>query len=128
MSVMSLSAAVASLKDTAMLQKNQLLNQQVRALTTGTFTKAGYVVAQSQANFVMVDIRRDVTGFIEACRQKGVMIGRPFPPLTTWARISVGTQPEMDKAMPIFMDILSTPSSSAAVAAIHPSMSAYWTC
>jgi histidinol-phosphate aminotransferase len=126
MSVMSLSAAAASLRATASMQKNQALNFQVRKFTTEGFERAGYKVAASQANFVMVDIRRDVRGFIEACRQKAVVIGRPFPPLTTWARITVGTQQEMDRAMGVFMDVLST--APTAVASVHPSLLNYWAC
>jgi histidinol-phosphate aminotransferase len=125
-SVMSFSAALASIKDTASMKKNQSLNFDVRKFTTEAFEKAGYRVAASQANFVMVDIRRDVKGFIEACRQKSVVIGRPFPPLTNWARITVGTQQEMDRAMSVFMDLLST--APTAVASVHPSLSQYWTC
>ena len=120
MGIMSVSAAVASFADSATLQKNQLLNRQTRAFTTAAFTRAGYTVAASQANFVLVDVRRDVKGFIEACRLKGVVIGRPFPPLDTWARITIGTQPEMERAMGVFMETLST--APTAVAGIHPSL------
>ena len=126
MGIMSVSAAVASFADSATLQKNQLLNRQTRAFTTAAFTRAGYTVAASQANFVLVDVRRDVKGFIEACRLKGVVIGRPFPPLDTWARITIGTQPEMERAMGVFIETLST--APAAVAGIHPSLAAYWSC
>lgn len=126
-SAMTYAAGLASLKDTAALEKNQSLNREVRAFTVTGFEQAGYTVADSQANFLMVDIRRDARGFIEACRTKGVMIGRPFPPLDTWARITVGTGPEMDKAMGVFLEVLATPPA-AAVAAIHPSMLDYWTC
>ena len=79
MGIMSVSAAVASFADSATLQKNQLLNRQTRAFTTAAFARAGYTVAASQANFVLVDVRRDVKGFIEACRLKGV-VDRPALP------------------------------------------------
>jgi histidinol-phosphate aminotransferase len=126
MSNISLAAAVAAFKDTAAVAKNQALNRQTRAFTVDAFTKAGYTVAASQANFVMVDIRRDAGGFIEGCRQKGVVIGRPFPPLMNWARISIGTQSEMERSMSVFMDVLATPPT--VVASVHPSLPGYWTC
>jgi histidinol-phosphate aminotransferase len=112
-SVMSFAAAAASLADAETLQRNQLLNRETRAFTTAAFSVAGYRVAASQANFVMVDIRRDVRSFIDALRAKGVYIGRPFLPLTTWARISVGTQSEMEKAVPIVLDVLKAPPTTA---------------
>jgi histidinol-phosphate/aromatic aminotransferase/cobyric acid decarboxylase-like protein len=67
---------------------------------------------------VIVDVRRDVRPFNEAVRQKGVYIGRPFPPLTSWARITIGTQPEMDKAIPVILDVLKAPVTSSA--SVHP--------
>ena len=112
-SVMSFAAAAASISDVTALQRNQVRNRETRAFTTAAFTDAGYRVAASQANFVMVDIRRDVRPFMEALRAKGVYIGRPFPPLTNWARISVGTQAEMAKALPIILDVLEAPPTTA---------------
>jgi histidinol-phosphate aminotransferase len=116
LSSMSLAAAVASLADTAGLARNRTLNREVRKLTADAFRQAGYRVAASEANFVMVDVRRDSRAFQEACRQKGVAIGRPFPPLTTWARITVGTRQEMERAIPVFMGLLAASPTAAAFA------------
>jgi histidinol-phosphate aminotransferase len=63
-------------------------------------------VVPSQTNFVMVDIRRPVRAFREACRAKGVAVGRPFPPLDTFARISMGTMEEMQRAAVVFREVL----------------------
>jgi histidinol-phosphate aminotransferase len=109
MSVMTMAAATASLLDTANLEKNRTANREVRKLTVDAFTSAGYRVAHSDANFVFVDIKRESKGFQDACRQQGVAVGRAFPPMTTWARISIGTQAEMEKAIPVFMKVLSAP-------------------
>jgi histidinol-phosphate/aromatic aminotransferase/cobyric acid decarboxylase-like protein len=35
-----------------------------------------------------------------------VRIGRPFPPLDTYARISIGTMAEMSTAVGVFKDAL----------------------
>jgi histidinol-phosphate aminotransferase len=124
-SVMSFAAAAASLLDTAAMQRNQLLNRQTRAVMVAAFEKAGYRVAASQANFVMVDVRRDIRPFIEAVRQRGVYIGRPFPPLTNWARITVGTQAEMDRALPMMLDLLKAPATSVSTQPL-PEIYASW--
>jgi histidinol-phosphate aminotransferase len=130
LSSMSLAAATASLGDTAGLEKNRILNRDVRKLTTDAFRKAGYRVAASEANFVMVDIRRDSRAFQEACRQRGVGIGRPFPPLTTWARFTVGTRDEMQRAIPVCMDLLAASPTAAVFAPVFaPDPTAdYMTC
>ena len=119
MSVMTMAAATASLLDTANLEKNRAANRAVRTMTVEAFTSAGYRVARSDANFVFVDIKRDSRGFQDACRQHGVAVGRAFPPLTTWARISVGTQAEMEKALPVFLSVLSAPAPAQTASYDH---------
>lgn len=114
LSSMSLAAATASLKDLENMEKNRVMNRAVRKFTMDAFTTAGFTVAASDANFIFVNIKRDSRGFQEACRQKGVQIGRAFPPMTTWARISIGTQDEMDKAVPVFLSVLSAPPNQTA--------------
>lgn len=111
---MSLAAAAASLNDDANTTKNANLNRAVRKFTADAFTQAGYTVAKSDANFIFVNIRRDVRGFQDACRQKDIMVGRVFPPMTDWARISIGTMAEMTKAVPVFMEVLGSPEAKTA--------------
>ncbi|HUS19714.1 MAG TPA: aminotransferase class I/II-fold pyridoxal phosphate-dependent enzyme [Terriglobales bacterium] len=49
----------------------------------------------SQGNFVMVDTGRPVRQAIAHFRQNNILIGRPFPPYETHARISLGKPDEM---------------------------------
>jgi len=49
----------------------------------------------SFGNFVMFDTSRPIAEVIEHFRQNNVSIGRPFPPLDTYARISLGKPAEM---------------------------------
>ena len=112
MSVMTMAAATASLQDTDNIDRNRTINRDVRKKTIAVFEDAGYKVAASDANFIFVNIKRDARGFQDACRTKGIAVGRSFPPLMTWARISIGTSDEMDKAIPIFMDVLSGAGSA----------------
>ena len=99
---------MASLEDTAYFQRQQVLNREARARLTRALTDLGYPPVPSQANFVMVDVRRDVRDFGAACRERGVLVGRPFPPLATQARISFGTPDEMTRAIEVFKDVLRT--------------------
>ena len=110
---MSLAAAVASLGDTAHTARVAALNRDVRASMVKAFTSAGYKVAPADANFVFVNIRRDAREFQEACSLRGVHIGRAFPPMSQWARISVGTRDEIDIAMEVFMDVLASAGRKA---------------
>jgi histidinol-phosphate aminotransferase len=113
MAVTSLAAAIASLGDTENLKKQKTLNRETRLFTRQAFEKAGFTVLPSEANFIMVDVRRDARGYQNACRGAGVFIARPFPPLDTFARITIGTAEEMRKATPSMLSLLtSTPTSA----------------
>jgi histidinol-phosphate aminotransferase len=84
-----------------------------RAFTRKFFENAGYTVHAAEANFMMIDIHRDAKAFKLACVKQHVAIGRAFPALPTFARVSVGTLPEMKKAVAVFRTVLATAVSSS---------------
>ena len=61
------------------------------------------------------DVKRDIRMFQQACRARGVDIARPFPPLMTWARITIGTMAEMEHAVEALRGALAEPSPTASV-------------
>jgi histidinol-phosphate aminotransferase len=101
-----LHAAVASLGDVALESRERARNADVRAFTVKQLEACGARVAPSHANFVMADIGREVNGFRSACAARGIAVGRPFPPLDTHARISIGTMTEMQEACTAFTEVL----------------------
>lgn len=104
--VLAAGAAMASLRVEGHAEAEARKNLAARDWTTRLFTDLGFKVAPSQTNFVMVDVRRPVQGFRETCRSRKVAVGRPFPPLDTWARISMGTMDEMQRAAAVFKEVL----------------------
>jgi histidinol-phosphate aminotransferase len=106
LAVTSIAAANASMNDSENMKKQKALNRDTRAATRQAFEKAGFTVLPSEANFIMVDIKRAVREYQNACRQAGVLIARPFPPLDTYARVTIGTVEEMAKATPILLSLL----------------------
>ena len=104
----SAGAAMASLQDVEYFKRQQALNREARVRLTTAFAELGYPPVPSQTNFIMVDVRRDVRDFGAACRSHGVLVGRPFPPLETQARISFGTPDEMTRAIDVFGQVLRT--------------------
>jgi histidinol-phosphate aminotransferase len=59
----------------------------------------------------MVHIRRQVQPVIDELRTRGVLVGRPFPPMLEHLRVSVGTPDEMARFMSAFREIVGrTPS------------------
>jgi histidinol-phosphate aminotransferase len=57
--------------------------------------KDGRRYIPSEANFVMIDVGGDVRPVIDAFRKKNILVGRKFPSMPNWLRISIGTQNEM---------------------------------
>jgi histidinol-phosphate aminotransferase len=106
LNVLGLTAAHAALADRAIVARERRLNREAREFTRRFFERAGYRVAPSEANFMMIDVRRDAKAFQAACRERGVLVGRPFPPLATHARVSVGTMDEMRAAAEVFARVL----------------------
>jgi histidinol-phosphate aminotransferase len=101
-----LAAAAAALADRTHIAAEVARNREVRAFTRKFFDGLGMRMSAGQANFMMVDVRRDAKAFKTACLAQNVAIGRPFPPLTTQARLSFGTMPEMQKAVDVFKALL----------------------
>jgi histidinol-phosphate aminotransferase len=106
---------VAALKDMEAQAKVKAMTLELRKKTTTELAGLGYDVIPSEANFFMVHIRRPVRSVTGAFRQRGVLVGRPFPPMDDYLRVSVGNADEMGRFMAAFKEIM--PQGAGAVAA-----------
>jgi histidinol-phosphate/aromatic aminotransferase/cobyric acid decarboxylase-like protein len=98
--------AVASLKDTAAQADVKAKTLANRNKTTRELEAWGYPTIPSQTNFFMVSLEgRTVQPVIQEFRQKGILVGRPFPPMLTHLRVSVGTAEDMDKFVATFKEL-----------------------
>jgi len=66
-----------------------------RRWLTGQLTADGRRFIPPEANFVMIETGRDVASLIEAFKARKILVGRRFPSMPTWLRVSVGTPAEM---------------------------------
>jgi histidinol-phosphate aminotransferase len=108
-------ATVAIAQDASFTTNERNRNKAVREMVTKWFTDRGMKPTDCQANFMFVNIGTPAKGFREACRAKGVMVARDFPPFEkTHARITLGTMEEMTKAVQVFGEVLATKKSTAA--------------
>ena len=109
-------AAVTSLKDPKHIEAERTRNTAVRDFTVKALADMGYTSAESQGNFLFTDIGKTMTAaaFRDACAKQGVMVGRDFPPVEKqWARISLGTMDEMQKATAVFRNVLRPTTTTA---------------
>ncbi|HUE95452.1 MAG TPA: hypothetical protein VMN39_02280, partial [Longimicrobiaceae bacterium] len=71
------------------------------------FRGMGYAIPAAHTNCVFVEIGRPASWFREQCLERGVRVGRDFPPFeSTHTRISLGTREEMETAVQVFRDVL----------------------
>ena len=107
--------AVASLKDPAAQADVKTKTITLRNNTSKVLESWGYAVIPSQTNFFMVSLGdRTVQPVIEEFRKRGILVGRPFPPMLNHLRVSVGTPEDMEKFIQAFKAIF--PQKTAATA------------
>ena len=89
-------AALAALRDDEYVKRSVSENNRARAVVTRTLDALNLEWMPSQTNFVLHRINGDLTEYINRMREAEIQVGRAFPPLTTWNRVSLGTVEEME--------------------------------
>jgi histidinol-phosphate aminotransferase len=109
-----LSAALASLAD----QQNVIACRDRLIATRNWLCDAlahdGRSFIPSHANFVMIDMGSDVQPYIEEFKSRNVYVGRKFPSMPTFMRVTVGTQPEIEAFVAALRQIAPARAAKAA--------------
>jgi len=88
-------AAGVALEDTESVQDYLTKNANNRREFLSEAARRGLKPINSSTNFVMTDVHRPAKQLIEYFRSNDVWIGREFPPLETYIRVSIGKAEEM---------------------------------
>jgi histidinol-phosphate aminotransferase len=104
--IMALVAAIASLKDESQVTRGRRLNREVKGMVSDTMERMGYQHIPSQANFMMIDVKRPVQPLISALRERGIQVGRLFPALPTHMRVTIGKLPQMQVFLSAFKQVV----------------------
>jgi histidinol-phosphate aminotransferase len=91
---LSLVAANASLKDTGYVASVRAKVKAERDAWYDLFRKRKVRFTDSYGNFVFFDSGRPHQAVATALAAKGIDIGRSYPPLDTWVRVSIGLPDE----------------------------------
>ncbi len=102
----AVAAAAASLKDPQVVPERKRINAEIRQQTFEWLDRKGYSYIPSQSNFFMLDTRRPGKDAIDAMARQNIAIGRVWPTMPTWVRITVGTQPEMEAFQAAFKKVM----------------------
>jgi histidinol-phosphate aminotransferase len=104
--IMALVAANASVNDPDQVANGQRLNREARTFVTGELEAMGYKLIPSQANFIMVAVKKPVAPLIQEMKQRNVQVGRLFPALPNHMRVTIGKRNEMEIFLATFRQIV----------------------
>jgi histidinol-phosphate aminotransferase len=88
-------AAVSALDDTAYVRTCVKRNADSRQEFFNQANARMLRAIDSHANFVMMSAQRPATEVVEHFKKNGIEIGRPFPPLDNYIRVTLGKPAEM---------------------------------
>jgi histidinol-phosphate aminotransferase len=97
MPVTACAAATASLKEPNLVAERKTANTKVREATFAWLDKNAYTYSPSVSNCFMLKAGKPAKEVIAAMAKQNVFIGRPWPAMPDWVRITVGTQTEMEQ-------------------------------
>jgi histidinol-phosphate aminotransferase len=109
-----LAAALASLGDEALVARQRERLNGTRRRLCAELERDGRRYIPSEANFVMIDVGGDVKPVIEAFRVRRILVGRRFPALPTWLRVTIGTPEETAVFLGALREILPARAAAAA--------------
>jgi histidinol-phosphate aminotransferase len=92
----ALVAGLACMEDDGtFMRKSLAVNADGRTFIFRTLDQLGLEYLPTHANFVMHRINGDLTAYITRMREAGVLVGRRFPPMLTYNRVSIGLPEEL---------------------------------
>ncbi|HHP7240777.1 MAG TPA: pyridoxal phosphate-dependent aminotransferase [Cyclobacteriaceae bacterium] len=93
--IFAIKAAIAALKDQSFYDFSVQKVNEGKQLMAQSMDELGLPYLRSHTNFMFFKTGMDIEKFNKLMLEKGVKVGRPFPPFNEWCRISTGTIDEV---------------------------------
>lgn len=97
-------AVLATLDDEDFLARSLHSTNQSRQMVEATLNDLGLRYLPSQANFIFHEVNGEVKTYMDRMREHGIVVGREFPPIEGFSRLTLGTPDEMT----VFIEVLKT--------------------
>ena len=104
--LLGLNAAIASYKDQEFQEFTLRKNRESLDIVEGMLDEIGATYVKSNANFTFIYTGRDIQELNAAFRAENIMVGRPFPPMTDWMRVSMAKPEEMRYFVQVYKKLL----------------------
>ena len=108
MPIMAVAAATASLQDKDIVPQRKKINADIRNETFEWLTANNFSFIPSQTNCFMLQTNRPGHEVMAAMAAQGVYIGRVWPIMPTYVRITVGTRSDMQKFQAAFKQVMNS--------------------
>lgn len=95
--IMAVIGATAAMEDDTFYEMSLQKNTEAKKYIYRTLDELKLRYVPSHTNFIFFHTGKDISWLNQQMRAKSVAIGRPFPPLTDWCRISTGTMEDVQK-------------------------------
>jgi len=99
-----IAAAAASLRDQDFLRRSIESNRRGKAVLYEVLERLGIEYIPSQTNFSMHRIKGELETYQARMQKAGFLVGRAFPPMNDFNRVSVGTPEEMERFAQTLVD------------------------
>ena len=66
----------------------------------------GYKFIPPHGNFMMIEVHRESSLVASDMLDRGVAVGRPFPPYDTLLRVTIGSETDMAKFKEVFQQVV----------------------
>jgi histidinol-phosphate aminotransferase len=106
LNVLAIAAAMASYKDQEFQDFTLRKNKESLAIVESMLDELGHRYVKSNANFTFIHTGRDIREVSQAFRAENIQVGRPFPPMTDWLRVSMAKPHEMEYFAQVYKKIL----------------------
>jgi len=108
MPIMAVAAATSSLEDKDIVAQRKKINSDIRNETFEWLTANNVTFIPSQTNCFMIDTKRPGHEVMAAMAKRGVYIGRVWPIMPTYVRITVGTRTDMQKFQAAYKEVMNS--------------------
>ena len=94
---LAIAAAGASFRDEVLMKKSREANRTSRKMVEATLDELELEYMPTQANFLMHRINGDLATYRGRMAEAGFLVGRDFPPMLDWNRLSFGLPEDMGR-------------------------------
>jgi histidinol-phosphate aminotransferase len=112
MPILAVAAASSSLQEPTLVAERRKINTDIRTSVFSWLTANNYNFIPSQTNCFMLDAGRPGKEVMAAMAQRNIYIGRVWPIMPNWVRITVGTRGEMDQFQQAWKEVMTGPTTA----------------